>query len=138
MKTPVQELQTLLNQKRKLLKKYLAMPQTVPIKKAVEKVKPVILQYEQAVKILKSHKSQLEIEMPGESIPNEKEFQKCCAEHIRSIWIQCGPTLLLYNGNCPICDHYIGLTHSSIEYANNFLKKFGLQPLPEAITPTHY
>ncbi len=53
------------------------------------------------------------------------DFLKCCAEEIERIWLSFGGSMniISYTGSCPKCKHFIGLTQTSIEEANNFLNK---------------
>jgi hypothetical protein len=56
------------------------------------------------------------------------QFKKCCAESIKWIWDSYGGSMniIRYQGNCPKCNHYIGLTQTPQDKANEFLKEFGL------------
>lgn len=61
-------------------------------------------------------------------------FNKCCAEEIRRLWE--GHGLGLFgSGYCPTCKHFIGLSPTPIEEANEFLAKFELEPLKEKPKP---
>lgn len=61
-------------------------------------------------------------------IKKETEFKKCCAEEIQQIWNEYGGSMNIvrYEGKCSNCNHYIGLTQTSKEEANNFLIKYNL------------
>jgi hypothetical protein len=61
---------------------------------------------------------------------NEKS-KKCCAEEVRRLWTSHGgsTTFVGGGGNCPICKGYIGLSATSEEQANEFLKEFDLEPI---------
>lgn len=60
-----------------------------------------------------------------------KGFNKCCAEEIRDIWIRyCGSEhIVMLETKCPECGHYIGLTQTHKNSANEFLINFGLQTI---------
>ena len=60
-----------------------------------------------------------------------QEPNKCCAEFVRNFWIEHGGSLnILYGSHaCPVCSQYIGLTATSEEEANKFLKHFDLEPI---------
>lgn len=62
------------------------------------------------------------------------KFNKCCAEHIRSLWYAHGLGLF-GSGYCPSCQHFIGLSATPLEEANEFLAHFGLEPLKEKPKP---
>jgi len=67
----------------------------------------------------------------------EIDFKQCCAIEIRKIWMLAGPMdVVRYENKCPICDHYIGLTQTSFEEANEFLEKFNLEKLPAKFDPS--
>ena len=61
-------------------------------------------------------------------VTKRMEFNKCCAEEIQRIWNEHGGSLNIvrYERKCPNCNHYIGLTQTSKEEANNFLNKHKL------------
>lgn len=61
---------------------------------------------------------------------NEKP-NKCCAEEVRRLWTSHGGSMSFVGGggNCPICKGYIGLSATSEEQANEFLKEFDLEPI---------
>lgn len=58
------------------------------------------------------------------------KFKKCCAREIKRIWSDPehgGPmNIVRYEGKCPKCGHYIGLTQTSEEEAKEFLSKYKL------------
>lgn len=60
-----------------------------------------------------------------------KPFKKCCAEHIKSIWIFFGNPMEIVHmtTHCPKCKHFIGLTQTPKKEANQFLKKYGVSEL---------
>lgn len=57
-------------------------------------------------------------------------LKTCCAKYIRWIWVNHGPDVLHWDGNCPSCGQLIGLTGTTRAAANNFLRAHGLEPLP--------
>ena len=60
---------------------------------------------------------------------NKKQgFKKCCVEEIKRIWQENGGSMNIVNyvTNCPECNHFIGLTQTSKEEANNLLKEYGV------------
>ena len=59
-----------------------------------------------------------------------RDFKKCCAEEIKRLWDASGGPMnvMRYEGQCPICNHYIGLTQTSKEEADEFLERFSLMP----------
>lgn len=59
-------------------------------------------------------------------------LKTCCAKYIRWIWVNHGPDVLHWDGNCPSCGQLIGLTGTTRAEANNFLRAHGLKPLPIA------
>jgi hypothetical protein len=53
-------------------------------------------------------------------------FKKCCISEIKRIWNKFGGSMNIvrYEGKCPECGHYIGLTQTDIKTASNFLKQY--------------
>ena len=53
-------------------------------------------------------------------------FQKCCAIAIKGIWDEYGGSMniLRMTTNCPVCNHFIGITQTSKKEANKFLKEY--------------
>lgn len=64
-------------------------------------------------------------------IYSEKEIKKCCAEQIRKLWINHNGSMNILMGGqpCPICKQQISLTATTEEQANEFLQRFGLEPI---------
>lgn len=58
------------------------------------------------------------------------DFKKCCALEIQRLWQSAGGPMNIvhYQGKCPVCGHYIGLTWTSKEEADKFLERFSLMP----------
>ena len=56
------------------------------------------------------------------------DFKRCCAKEIKRLWdLLGGPmNVIRCEGNCPKCGHYIGLTQTSKEQAEEFLREFNL------------
>lgn len=56
------------------------------------------------------------------------DFKKCCAKEIKRLWDSLGGPMnvIRCEGKCPKCGHYIGLTQTSEEQAEEFLKKYGI------------
>ena len=54
---------------------------------------------------------------------NEK-WKKCCLREIKRIWKSAGGPMnvVRYQGTCPICGHFIGLTQTSEKDEKDFLK----------------
>jgi hypothetical protein len=50
-----------------------------------------------------------------------EKFNECCKKEIRKIWNDQGGSMnvVRYVGECPTCKHFIGLTQTSKEEANN-------------------
>jgi len=58
----------------------------------------------------------------------EQEFKRCCIQEVKRIWNgSAGPmSIIRFEGHCPVCGHYIGLTQTSIEEAEKILRKHHL------------
>lgn len=56
-------------------------------------------------------------------------FKSCCAFEIQRVWKMAGSSLNVvhYEGKCPVCKHYIGLTPTSEEEAKKFLENYKIQ-----------
>jgi len=53
------------------------------------------------------------------------EFKKCCALEIKRLWklMRGSMNIVRYEGECPKCEHYIGLTQTIEKEANSFFKR---------------
>jgi hypothetical protein len=54
-----------------------------------------------------------------------EKWKKCCIKEIKRIWDELGGPInvVRYVGECPKCNHFIGLTQTSQEEANKLLKE---------------
>lgn len=57
------------------------------------------------------------------------KWAPCCAQAIQQIWKTNGGSMnvVRHESFCPTCNHYIGLTQTTIEEAVKFLKEYGLE-----------
>jgi len=57
-----------------------------------------------------------------------EKWKKCCVKEIKKVWeINGGPmNVVRYVGKCPKCSHFIGLTQTSVEEADKFIKNYDI------------
>jgi hypothetical protein len=58
-----------------------------------------------------------------------EKWKECCIKEIQRLWKSFGSSMniVCYTGNCPKCNHFIGLTQTPINEAKKFLKSYGLK-----------
>lgn len=65
---------------------------------------------------------QKELTMPNKT--TTEEWKTCCRKEIIKLWVESGSMdIVHYQGECPECKHFIGLTQTPEEEAREFIER---------------